>query len=124
VVVPTARILRDIWVGRCLRPAPRPGRRSDQTCEGPGSKLEPGPSAMTHPLEVGRSHAVRKISALGRSALFLTGDERLELGAALVVGTLHGWGLHQVGRRGDEGAADAAVLGDLGRADAVDDDAG
>src|SRR5450756_1803990 len=60
----------------------------------------------------------------GRSTLFGTGDVGLELGPAHVVGALYRRGLHQVGRGGDQGAADAAVLGDLGRTDAVDDDAG
>ena len=58
------------------------------------------------------------------SAVDVAADEGLDLGAAEVVGHLHGWGLHQVGGGGQDGAADAAVEGDLGGADGVDDDAG
>src|SRR4051812_46374704 len=38
-------------------------------------------------------------------------DERLDAGAALVVGELHRRRLHQVGRRRDDRATEAAVLG-------------
>src|SRR5262245_38902431 len=47
-----------------------------------------------------------------------------QAGAALLVGELHRRGLHEVRRRRDERATDAAVLGDLRRTDRVDDDAG
>src|SRR6185503_7527023 len=56
--------------------------------------------------------------------LLLAADEGLHAGAALLVGELHGRGLQEVRRRRDDRAADAAVLGDLGGADRVDDDAG
>src|SRR5215207_2310421 len=59
-----------------------------------------------------------------RSALLLAPDEGLELRATEVVGALLRRGLHQVGGRREQGSADATVLGDLRRADGVDDDAG
>src|SRR5690606_38108775 len=58
------------------------------------------------------------------AASSLAADERLELGATLLVGDLHRRRLHQVSRGRDDRAADAAVLGALGRTDGVDDDAG
>src|SRR5882757_4319253 len=57
--------------------------------------------------------------AAGRLAL----DEGFELRARDVVGHLLGRALHQVGRSGDDGAADSTIQCDLRRADRVDDDA-
>src|SRR5436190_48948 len=54
----------------------------------------------------------------------LAADEGLHAGAALLVGELDRRRLHEVRRHRDQRATDAAVLGDLGRADRVDDDAG
>src|SRR5690606_40567926 len=59
-----------------------------------------------------------------RSALDLTGDEGLELRAALRVLHLDRRGLHEVRRGREDRAADAAVLRDLRGTDGVDDDAG
>ena len=44
--------------------------------------------------------------------------------AGLLVAVLHRRRLHEVGRRAEQRAADAAVLGELGAADGVDDHAG
>ena len=41
-----------------------------------------------------------------------------------VVVVLHGWALHEVGRRSEDGATDATVERDLGTTDGVDDDTG
>src|ERR1700733_11173918 len=57
-------------------------------------------------------------------ALDLARDELLHEVAADVIAELLGRGLHEVGAGRDDRAADAAVLGDLGRAEGVDDDAG
>src|SRR5665647_3551773 len=81
--------------------------------------MEPGPLSCRRILPRGAL-----VIPCGRSALFRASDERLELLAAEVVRALHWRGLHQVRRSGDQGAADATVLGDLRRTDAVDDDAG
>src|SRR3954469_1307153 len=54
----------------------------------------------------------------------LAGDELLQQRATLGVLDLDRGALHEVRRRRDDRAADAAVLGDLGGADGVDDDAG
>src|SRR5687768_13501412 len=59
-----------------------------------------------------------------KSAVDLAADEGLDAFAAEVVGHLHRWGFHEVGGGGQDRAADAAVEGDLGGADGVDDDAG
>src|ERR1700689_4521894 len=57
-------------------------------------------------------------------ALALARDELLHEVAADVIAELLGRRLHEVGAGRDDRAADAAVLGDLGRAEGVDDDAG
>src|SRR3954453_6919962 len=59
-----------------------------------------------------------------RSALDVAADEGLDEVAGLAVAVLHRRAFHEVGRRGQDRAADAAVLGDLGRGDGVDDDPG
>src|SRR5689334_8303267 len=55
-------------------------------------------------------------------ALDLSLDEHLDVLAGLVVEVLDRRGLHEVRGRGQDRAADAAVLGDLGSAQGVDDD--
>src|ERR1700733_4194735 len=57
-------------------------------------------------------------------ALDLARDELRHEVAADVIAELLGRGLHEVRAGRDDRAADAAVLGDLGRAEGVDDDAG
>src|SRR5665811_1832790 len=57
-------------------------------------------------------------------AVDLSRDVGLEACAAEVIGTLLRRRLHQVGRCGQERAANAAVLGDHRGTDGVDDDAG
>src|SRR5690606_27661296 len=99
--------------------------RRVRTCRrsGPGH-------AGTLPAGAGRVPGRPEISASracaggSGSALDLSADEGLDRGATLVVGTLHRRGLHEVRRRRQDRATDAAVLGDLGRPDGVDDDAG
>src|SRR5690606_8456943 len=78
----------------------------------PSAGERPGPAVRLRP------------RAASDSALALAGDELLELLTTQRVLDLDGRGLHEVGRRGVDRAADAAVLGDLRRADRVDDDAG
>src|SRR6476620_5167794 len=60
----------------------------------------------------------------GRLALQVAADEGLDLFTGEVVVELLRRGLHEVARRGDQRAADAAVQADLGGADGVDDHAG
>src|SRR6478609_7242572 len=57
-------------------------------------------------------------------ALDLALDELLDVGEGLVVEVLDRRGLHEVARRGEDRAADTAVLGDLRGAQGVDDDTG
>src|SRR3954453_5346676 len=59
-----------------------------------------------------------------RTRASLAGDEPLQQRATLGVLDLDRRALHEVRRRRDDRAADAAVLGDLRGADGVDDDAG
>src|SRR3954454_22332557 len=65
----------------------------------------------------------RRVRARSSRSLFAL-DESLDPAAALVVGQLHRRALHQVRRRGDDRATEAAVFGDLRRTQGVDDDAG
>ena len=101
-----------------------------RTLETPEPRVD-DPSRPTSP--VSQTHkrppGARRGAALwryenGGSALDLAADEGLDRGATLVVGALHRRGLHQVRRRREDRATDAAVLGDLRGADRVDDDAG
>src|SRR5579875_867302 len=67
---------------------------------------------------------VRPATACSRRLAFdLAADELLHQVPADVVAELLGRGLHEVGACRDDRAADAAVPGDLRRADRVDDDA-
>src|SRR3954464_14829005 len=78
---------------------------------------------MTGPAPIQEDRGGPRVSA-GACGLLLAADEGLHAGAALVVGELHGRGLHEVRRRRDDRATETAVLGDLRGADRVDDDAG
>src|SRR5436190_17427522 len=60
---------------------------------------------------------------VSRSAVRFAANELLDRLARGVVAVLLGWGFHEVRRGGQERPADAAVLGDLGGADGVDDHA-
>src|SRR5690606_34253060 len=63
-------------------------------------------------------------AALGRPLSLLAADEGLDLRAGGLVVVLLRRRLHEVARRRQDRAADAAVLGDLRGAQGVDDDAG
>src|SRR5688572_6057489 len=66
---------------------------------------------------------VRSWSRWYRSSADAVG-EVLDHLASLFVAVLHGRRLHEICRRPEQRAADAAVLGELGATDGVDDDAG
>ena len=59
-----------------------------------------------------------------RSALEVTSDEGFDCLVGRVVVLLLWRRLHEVGRRGDEGPADAAIESDLRRTNGIDDDSG
>src|SRR5579884_3691541 len=73
---------------------------------------------------VGRRYAwPRSRFHAGRTIVF-TADERLGQSARFVIGELFGRALHEIARRADQRSADAAVEGELGAADGVDDHPG
>src|SRR3712207_2538508 len=88
----------------------------------PSSTAAPRATASSSSIVTGASVTTTTAGAAGTS--LLAPAKRLDHLAGLLVAVLHGRRLHEVGRRAEQRAADAAVLGQLGAAHGVDDDAG
>src|ERR1700760_4974234 len=71
--------------------------------------------------EIAIRRATRSHRTLGEGGVLARDDELFELSPRNVVGQLLRRALHEVGRRRHDRSADAAGLGDLGRAYRVDD---
>src|SRR5207245_9867909 len=110
---PASRSSRD---SRALRPRPRPRRR------GEWGGAAPAPPRTASP-NTGPARVPSNASAAGKCAVVRSLDERLDAIARLVVVDLLRRRLHEVGRGGDERAAEAAVQAELRAADRVDDHA-